>query len=146
MKRSYLTDRNLWLIRGLPGSGKSTAARWIADGHNNGYHFETDEYFRTEGRTREYKFDPSKLKEAHEWCQNQVEEEMKYHGDAFRVCITVSNTFTQEWEMEAYYKLAKKYDYNVISLIVENRHGGENQHGVPKESIDRMRERFETKL
>jgi len=146
MKYTYLTDRNLWLIRGLPGSGKSTVAKWIAHGHNNGYHFETDNYFRTEGRTREYKFDPSKLKEAHEWCQNQVEEEMKYHGDSFRVCITVSNTFTQEWEMEAYYKLAKKYDYNVISLIAENRHEGENQHGVPAESIERMRNRFDIKL
>lgn len=143
--RAYMTDRNLWLIRGLPGSGKSTAARWIADGHNNGSHFETDKYFINE-ETGEYEFDPSKLKEAHEWCQNQVEEEMKYHGDSFRVCITVSNTFTQEWEMEPYYKLAKKYDYNVISLIAENRHGGENQHGVPAESIERMRARFETKL
>lgn len=140
-----MTDRNLWLIRGLPGSGKSTAARWIADGHNNGYHFETDRYFINE-ETGEYEFDPSKLKEAHEWCQNQVEEEMKYYGDDFRVCIVVSNTFTQEWEMEPYYKLAEKYGYNVISLIAENRHGGENQHGVPAESIERMRARFETKL
>ncbi len=60
--------------------------------------------------------------------------------------IVVSNTFTQEWEMDAYYELAKQYGYRVHSLIVENRHGGVNVHGCPDETIVRMKARFEIKL
>lgn len=64
----------------------------------------------------------------------------------FYPTIVVSNTFTQEWEMEPYFKLAKKYGYTVFSVIVENRHGGENEHGVPEEKVQIMRERFQIKL
>jgi len=60
--------------------------------------------------------------------------------------IAVSNTFTQEWEMEDYYKLAEKYNYKVVSLIVENRHGGKNVHGVPEDKLEIMKNRFEIKL
>jgi hypothetical protein len=60
--------------------------------------------------------------------------------------IVVSNTFTQEWEMEPYFELAKNYGYKVFSVIVENRHGGTNQHEVPEEVLTKMRERFEIKL
>jgi hypothetical protein len=60
--------------------------------------------------------------------------------------IVVSNTFTQEWEMQAYFDLAKQYDYRVVSLIVENRHGGENVHGVPADKVQAMRDRFQIKL
>jgi hypothetical protein len=48
--------------------------------------------------------------------------------------------------MQAYYDLAKSYDYQITSIIVENRHGGENIHGVPVEAMDRMEKRFEIKL
>jgi len=60
--------------------------------------------------------------------------------------IVVSNTFTQEWEMESYYKLAEQYGYKVFSIIVENRHGGVNQHGVPADKLEQMKNRFEIKL
>ena len=60
--------------------------------------------------------------------------------------IAVSNTFTQEWEMDAYYELAKQYGYRVFSLIVENRHGGINEHGVPEDKLEIMKNRFEVKL
>jgi hypothetical protein len=60
--------------------------------------------------------------------------------------IVVSNTFTQEWEMEPYYELAKEYGYKVFSIIVENRHGGVNIHGAPEEKVEQMRERFIIKL
>ena len=60
--------------------------------------------------------------------------------------IAVSNTFTQEWEMKDYYDLAEKYGYKVVSLIVENRHGGKNVHGVPEDKLEIMKNRFEVKL
>jgi len=60
--------------------------------------------------------------------------------------IAVSNTFTQEWEMETYFKLAEQYGYTVFTVIVENRHGGANQHGVPEDKIEIMKNRFEIKL
>jgi predicted aldo/keto reductase-like oxidoreductase len=60
--------------------------------------------------------------------------------------IVVSNTFTQEWEMQPYYDLAKEYGYMVFSIIVENRHGGKNVHNVPEDKINQMRDRFQVKL
>ena len=123
--------KELYLLRGLPGAGKSTLARSIG-----GSHMEADKYFMDMG---EYKFDPTKLKEAHAWCQNAVKMYMSSSIEK----ITVSNTFTQEWEMQPYYDLAEKYGYRVYSLVVENRHGGVNEHGVPEEKLEQMKKRFE---
>jgi predicted kinase len=128
----------LFLLRGLPGSGKSTLAKSLSNALTG--HVEADMYFIQNG---EYKFDASKLRQAHAWCQNQVEKWMGPHGlDE----IIVSNTFTQKWEMDYYFELAKKHKYQVYSLIVENRHGGVNEHGVPTEKIEQMRNRFNFKL
>ena len=33
-----------------------------------------------------------------------------------------------------------------MTIIVENRHGGQNKHGVPEEKVQQMRDRFEIKL
>lgn len=136
----------LFLVRGLPGSGKSTVGKLI----ENSNHYETDAFFIKDG---EYKFDPNQLQEAHKWCKDQVEQDMKDHeelrgefADKVENYITVSNTFTQEWEMKPYYELAQKYGYDVISLIVENRHNGVNIHNVPQETMEKMKKRFEIKL
>jgi hypothetical protein len=60
--------------------------------------------------------------------------------------IVVSNTFTMEWEMEHYKMLAEANGYMVHSVIVENRHGGVNQHGVPADKLEQMKGRFEVRL
>ena len=132
--------KNLILLRGLPGSGKSTTATLLGAGSSGTAHFEADMFFMRDG---EYKFDFTQIKEAHKWCQNSVERAMFLGHNS---TIIVSNTFTQEWEMEVYYNLAKEWDYRVTSLIVENRHEGVNVHGVPQETLDKMKQRFEIKL
>jgi predicted kinase len=125
--------KTLILLRGLPGAGKSTFAKTLG-----GIHIEADHYFMKDG---EYKFDASKLKQAHEHCRTSTEGWMMEGYN-----IVVSNTFTQEWEMDAYYELAGKYGYRVYSLIVENRHNGINEHGVPADKLEQMKNRFEIKL
>jgi predicted kinase len=133
-------NKKLYLVRGIPGSGKSTFAKSIC-----GTVFEADQYFLDE--MGKYHFDGSKIKKAHEWCQSQVETAMIVnHTCGVNSEIAVSNTFTQEWEMDHYYALAKTYGYTVFSVIVENRHGGVNEHGVPEDKLDAMRNRFEVKL
>lgn len=132
-------EKILFIVRGLPGSGKSTFAKTLG-----GTHFETDNFFMVDG---EYKFDVTKLKAAHEWCQNSVNTAMILNITTdLNNTIVVSNTFTQEWEMKPYFDMAETYGYRVFSLIVENRHGGVNQHGVPEDKLEIMKNRFETKL
>ena len=126
--------KQLILLRGLPGSGKSTLAKSIG-----GAHFEADMFFIKDGT---YQFDATKLKMAHNWCAIQTQKAMVDDEPK----IIVSNTFTQEWEMEIYYQLAKENGYQVFSLIVENRHGGMNVHGVPADKLEQMRNRFEIEL
>ena len=131
--------KTLILLRGLPGAGKSTLAKMFV-GEKEYCHKEADMFFVD--RDGKYKFEPSKIKDAHAWCQEEIEFVMKHEHSP----VVVSNTFTQEWEMEAYYKLAEKYGYRVTSIVVENRHGGENVHGVPADKLEQMKNRFEIKL
>jgi predicted kinase len=131
--------KELFLLRGLPGSGKSTLAKSLG-----GIHIEADQYFMENG---EYKFDPTKLKNAHNYCQSQTQAWMGSDGQQVNVDrIVVSNTFTQNWEMQPYFDIAVKHGYRVYSLIVENRHGGINEHNVPIETMEKMKNRFEIKL
>lgn len=127
-------DKILFILRGVPGSGKSTLAESIG-----GLHFEADQFFMDDG---EYRFDSTKLRDAHNWCRHSVMDAMKEGHPK----VIVSNTFTQEWEMEPYFLLAEELGYQVFSIIVENRHGCKNLHGVPQESLDKMKNRFEIKL
>jgi hypothetical protein len=48
--------------------------------------------------------------------------------------------------MDEYYNMAERYGYRVHSVIVENRHGGTNIHGVPDEKVKVMSDRFSIKL
>jgi predicted kinase len=138
-------NKILYIVRGLPGSGKSTFAKSIVG--DDFLVCEADKYFVDES-TGEYKFDSTKLKEAHKYCQDLVEKFMvdsMVYGQRYPQ-IAVSNTFTQEWEMETYFELAKKYGYTVFCLVIENRHGGQNVHGVPAEKITQMKKKFQISL
>jgi predicted kinase len=128
-------EKMLYLVRGLPSSGKSTFAKTLG-----GKHVEADMYFIDENG--DYKFDGSKIKLAHEWCKISCIAWMGSNEEK----IVVSNTFTQEWEMEPYFELAKKYGYKVFSIVIENRHGNKNKHDVPEDKVQMMRDRFEIKI
>lgn len=131
----------LIILRGLPGSGKTSFAKYMFS--NNV--FEADQYFYdSQGN---YNFDATKLPDAHKNCQRRVEELMQMSETTqYGQEIVVSNTATTERELQPYLDLAKLYGYKVVSLIVENRHGNSSVHNVPAETIEKMRDRFSIKL
>lgn len=136
---SYKGD--LILLRGIPGSGKTTLGEVILRTPNNQLKpLSADDYFIDEHGN--YNFDATKLKEAHNDCQQRCSHLMQ--NDVMK--IVISNTFTQEWEMQPYYQMAERYNYRIHSVIVENRHEGINEHNVPEEKLLQMKNRFEVKL
>jgi predicted kinase len=128
-------EKILYIVRGCPNAGKSTFAKTLSDNH-----YEADMYFLDQESN--YVFDGTKIKNAHAWCLDRVKTDMDVASEK----IVVSNTFTQEWEMEPYFEIAKHYGYKVFSIIVENRHVGTNVHNVPEDKIEQMKNRFSIKL
>jgi tRNA uridine 5-carbamoylmethylation protein Kti12 len=133
---------DLILLRGIPGSGKTTLGKSILRcvSTDDPDVISADDYFMDSNGN--YNFDALKIKEAHNDCQQRCANKMKNEFSK----IVIANTFTQEWEMEKYYEMAERYNYRVHSVIVENRHGGVNIHNVPDEKINEMKNRFQTKL
>jgi predicted kinase len=128
-------NKNLILVRGVSGSGKTTFANLISN-----IVLSADDYFTD--RQGNYNFDATYLPSAHESCRSRTEDHMK--AGFSKICV--ANTFTQEWEMKEYFELAKKYGYRVFTVIVENRHGGTNVHNVPDAVLQKQKDRFNIKL
>ena len=67
-------NKTLYIVRGLPGSGKSTFAKQLVS--HDFLVCEADKYF-IDKETGEYNFDFTKIKDAHKFCQDTVETYMK---------------------------------------------------------------------
>lgn len=124
---------HLILVRGLPGSGKSTYATKEAT-KKGLVHYEADMYHMVNG---EYKFDRKKASKAHEWCEMGVRNTLS-RGHS----VIVSNTFTTNEEMEVYRYMASWYraKFNVVEM--KENYG--SIHGVPEDVIEKMKDRWES--
>ena len=140
MEKEWTGD--LILLRGLPGSGKSTLGDVIlyTNQLTNQDVLSADNFFID--KNGEYVFDVSKIKEAHNNCQQKCAERMKHEF----LKIVVANTFTEEWEMKPYFEMAERYNYRIHTIIVENRHGNKNIHNVPDEKLQSMKSRFDIQI
>lgn len=148
----------LILIRGLPGSGKTTVGHMIAHGNVIPGPISADDYMV--GPDGAYLFDPARLPEVHGACQRAVYDAMRAvaTGDTpdAPTGAVVANTFCEAWEMEPYFRLAaeagrKAHPLNVrvevIDLFDAGRSDSElarrNGHGVPWERIAIMRSKYD---
>lgn len=120
----------LYIIRGVPGSGKTTLAYRLTDTV-----IEADDFFVDPDGV--YRYDQKRIGEAHAHCQIRVLRAMAYGINR----IAVSNTFTRCWELITYIEMAKALGYAV--RVIRCQGTWQNTHGVPAEIVEAMRNRFE---
>lgn len=132
----------LILMRGLPGSGKSTMARELLSTGPSGLILSTDDYF---AHRDGYRYDAGLLGAAHEWNQNRAKDAIR---DG-RSPIIIDNTNGQAWEMKPYVQMALERGYKVDFCEPETSWKFDpyelekrNKHSVPQEKIAQMKDRF----
>lgn len=130
----------LILLRGLPGSGKTTLANLLSEEGKYPV-FSVDDYF-THPETGDYqfKFDENYL--AYQSCERNTRLAME-RGEKK---IILHNTFTLEWELKPYFEMASKFSYQVFVMTLENRHSGKNVHGVSKDQLEKMAANYKVVL
>lgn len=116
----------LVLIRGMPGTGKTTRAMgYVNDGYK---HFEADQFFMVEGR---YCFDAKNLPDAHASCLQQTKEALEA-GEL----VCVANVFATVEDIKPYTELGADYQ------IVEATYRGQSIHELPAAVIQAMQARW----
>ena len=120
--------KTLTLIRGIPGSGKTTIAMKMGV-----VHIEADMFFEKNGK---YRFEGFKIKDAHAWCQSQVMYHLNQNNS-----VVVSNSFVKIEEMKPYVDFCKKYDASLH--IIECNGNYKSVHEVPDSTIEHMKRNWE---
>lgn len=133
----------MFIMRGLPGSGKSSIVERISNVYRNSAVCSADLFFMCDGV---YKWDHSKLSEAHNTCQ----EKAKAHCENGTPVVIIDNTNIKKWEMNRYLQFASENSYPVV--IVEPKTPWKNDpvklaqfnsHGVTEDLINSKLKSFD---
>lgn len=125
---------HLYILRGVPGSGKTTLADKMLRHGMVDAHFEADMFMVDEKGN--YDFNQKYLKFCHEQCQRATDAALSIGQTA-----VVSNTFVRKWEIQAYLDMAKYHGVNITVIVCHGDYG--NTHGVPDDKVEDMKRRFE---
>lgn len=121
----------LTIVRGHPGSGKTTFAENLVQENSNLKHFENDQFFTKNGV---YEFDITRHQEAKDWCLKSVSDALQEGFD-----VVVSSTFTTLAEMRPF--LDCVYDE---CEVVELWGDFGSTHNVPEQVIQAKKDQFES--
>ena len=150
----------LILMRGWPGSGKTTLAKQLTEWFYSTTIYSTDDFFvRDDG---EYDFAPSHIAEAHQWNIVRTRQWFEEHHDGDVLIIDNTNILNEH--LLLYQDLAKKNEHTSYQSVVPEvtmvnelfasgkveeamifllTHWRRNIHGVPLSTIVFMFEQWE---
>lgn len=124
----------LIIIRGVPGAGKSTKAKQIAESSSEQHIIlEADMYWYKERGF--YDFDFEHIARAHRWCLDTTKILLRNGHN-----VIVANTFTTMKEMNQYISFACELDIPIEVITLTTEFG--SIHGVPDSVMDKMRNRI----
>lgn len=132
--------RTLIIMRGLPGSGKST---YVKENFPDAVVCSADSFFLNEDG--EYIFVNWKLQQAHQHCFRTFIDAVTSDAET----IVIDNTNICRWEYENYVFMAEKFGYRIRKIRMNFAEsdiplfGKRNIHGVPELKINQMFEGFE---
>lgn len=127
------------IVRGLPGSGKST---WIKNNFGGSLPVicSADHYFTVEG---EYKYDHAKIGEAQEACFANFFAAL----EAKSPLIITDNVMHKLWHVSPYKTLAeyKGYDVKIVHIYCQDpgQAWSRNVHSVPEDKFGFLADSFE---
>jgi len=135
-----MESKNLILLRGLPGAGKSSLGKVLSE---NGKYpvFAIDNYFINK-ITGEYVFNFAENYLAYQQCESLCKQALEKGNTK----VFIDNTFTLDWELSPYLKLAAEFDYTLYVITVEKYHDNKNVHDVSQGQIKKMAEKYKVKL
>ena len=120
----------LFIVRGPPGSGKTTYGKHILAQQPGTKHIEGDDFF-TDAKGN-YAFDESRAAEANEWCLSAVKKALGAGHNAL-----ISQDFITRKEMAPF--IALGYRTQIVEMGMEFP----NTHGVSKKAAQAKKEAFE---
>lgn len=129
----------LYIVRGLPGSGKSTLGMDIVSNSVNTTLIEADQFFLASNGYKEvYSFDRRFLGAAHDECYGRTMRALR-NGKS----VVVANTFSTQREVERYLKGLKRTGLRIEAKIIKCVGEWKSPHNVPSRAIEKMRTRWE---
>ena len=117
----------LYIVRGLPGSGKSTFAH--SKRFAGALVLENDMYHVKDGK---YKFDRENMPDAIYWCQEACRNALEHGMD-----VVVANTFTKPEYIKIFEEMAKHYGHEF--KVLKCTGNWQNVHNVPEDVLNAMR-------
>ena len=128
-----MTAKRLYIIRGLPGSGKTELSSRLSD-----YGWGPDDYFAM----KLIPWDQTKVGEAMAWAIEQLANAMAYWEPSMGP-LTFDAAFTQKWQMKAVRELAESEGWQVTVLTLERFDEKQSVHDVPQDTVVGMARRME---
>lgn len=142
--------KTLYILRGCPGSGKSTWAKEFQQKHimhpptedyMNVIIISADDYFiRPDGV---YEWSANTISNAHRWCRERAGFHMS--GMMFGGAVIIDNTNIKRKDFKVYVEMAEYYGFEVVEKVFGEfteeaiqLYAQRNTHKVPIETIRKM--------